>query len=158
MGYVHKEISNPFIIVQKDEGIQPTAKLLHFLFTLSKSLSHNHKYCLQCYNTIHNHVTILSFIGEKYHGKIPRLTQYHGSAKLLSNKHPRTPKQGEWVFSTPGLQSQLNNISGYGILGSTTNKRCIYFLMPRPNEEHLVVFPWWVSMLHVVYMCECWIA
>ena len=47
MEYVHKEISIPFIIVQKDEGIQPAAKLLHFLFTLSQSLPHNHRDCLQ---------------------------------------------------------------------------------------------------------------
>ena len=38
MGYVHKEISGPFITFQKDEGIQPAAKPLHFLFTLSHSL------------------------------------------------------------------------------------------------------------------------
>ena len=35
MGYAHKEIASPFIIVQKDEGIQPIAKLLHFLVMLS---------------------------------------------------------------------------------------------------------------------------
>ena len=68
MGYVHTEISSPFISIQKDEGIQPATKVLHFLFTLSQSLSHNHRDCLQFYNTIHNYVTILSFIGEKYHG------------------------------------------------------------------------------------------
>ena len=51
MGYIHKEIVNPFITVQKNEGIQPAAKLLHFLFMLSQSLSHNHKDCLE-YNTI----------------------------------------------------------------------------------------------------------
>ena len=36
MGYVHKQISSPFITVQKDEGIQPAAKMLHFMFTLSQ--------------------------------------------------------------------------------------------------------------------------
>ena len=76
MGYVHKEIVSPFITIQKDEGIQPAAKPFHFLFMLS----HNHIDCLQCYNTIHSLVTMLSFIGEKYYGKILRLTQYHGSA------------------------------------------------------------------------------
>ena len=89
MGYVHKKIASPFIIVQKDEGIQPAVKLMHFIFMLSQSLSHNHIDCLQCYNTIHSRVTILSFIWEKYHGKILWLTQYHGSAKLLANKHPK---------------------------------------------------------------------
>ena len=59
MGYIHKEISSPFITVQKDEGLQPAAKPLHFLFTLSQSLSHNHRDCLQCYNTIHSRVTML---------------------------------------------------------------------------------------------------
>ena len=51
MGYVHKEIASPFITVQKYEGIQPAAKLLHFLFTLSQSLSHNQRDCFQ-YNII----------------------------------------------------------------------------------------------------------
>ena len=72
MGYVHKEITIPFIIVQKDEGIQPAAKPLHFLFALSQSLSYNHRDCLQCNNTIHSRVTMLYFIGEntmrKYYG------------------------------------------------------------------------------------------
>ena len=65
MGYVHKEIASPFITVQKYEGIQLTEKPLHFLFTLSQSLSHKERDCLQCYNTIHSCVTMLSFIGEK---------------------------------------------------------------------------------------------
>ena len=38
MGYIHKEISSPFITVQKDEGIHRAAKSLHFLFMLSQSL------------------------------------------------------------------------------------------------------------------------
>ena len=57
MGYVHTEIAIPFITIQKDEGIQPTTMLLHFLFTLLQYLSHNHRDCLQ-YNTIQYH-TIL---------------------------------------------------------------------------------------------------
>ena len=69
MGYVHKEIASHFITVQKDERIQPTGKSLHFLFTLSQSLSHNHIDCLQCYNRIHIHVTMLSFIRENTMGK-----------------------------------------------------------------------------------------
>ena len=40
MGYVDKEIASPFITVQKVERIQLVAKPLHFLFTLSQSLSH----------------------------------------------------------------------------------------------------------------------
>ena len=58
MGYVHKEISNPFITVQKDEGIQLAAKPLHFLFTLSQSLF---QYKII---QIHSCVTMLSFIAE----------------------------------------------------------------------------------------------
>ena len=94
MGYVHTEIANPFITIQKDEGIQPAAILLYFLFMLSRSLSHNHRDCLQCYNTIQIHVKMLYFIKEKYQGKILRLTQYHGSAKLLANTHPKYFLQG----------------------------------------------------------------
>ena len=37
-GIIHKEIASPFITIQKDEGIHPVAKPLHFLFTLSDSL------------------------------------------------------------------------------------------------------------------------
>ena len=47
MGYVQKEIASPFIIVHKYEGIHPATKPLHFLFTLSQSLPHNHRDCLQ---------------------------------------------------------------------------------------------------------------
>ena len=46
MDYVHKEIASPFIIVQKDEGIQPAVKPLHFLFTLSQFLPNNNGYFL----------------------------------------------------------------------------------------------------------------
>ena len=59
MGYVHKEISSTFITLQKDEGIQPATKPLNFLFTLLQYLSHNHKDDLQCYNTIHNRITMI---------------------------------------------------------------------------------------------------
>ena len=92
------------------------------------------------YNTISSWFTMLSFIGEIPWEKILGLTQYHGSAILLANTHPKkkfqgrsprtpvsqghcpqTPRQGEWVYSTPRLQSQLNNISRARKLGSTTN-------------------------------------
>ena len=62
MGYVHKEISSPFITVHKDERIQPAAKLLHFLFMLSQSLPQR-LFTIQN-NTIHSIVTMLSFIAE----------------------------------------------------------------------------------------------
>ena len=60
MGYVHKEIASPFITVQKDEGIQPAAKPLHFLFMLSQSLFQYNTH--PCYNAF--------FYRRKYHGKI----------------------------------------------------------------------------------------
>ena len=56
IGNVHKEISSPFITVQKDEGIQPIEKSLHFLFMLSQSLSDNHidflQYAVIPYKTV----------------------------------------------------------------------------------------------------------
>ena len=54
MGYIHTQITNRFITVQKDEEIQPATITLHFLFTLSQSLSHNHSYCLH-YTTLQYH-------------------------------------------------------------------------------------------------------
>ena len=73
MGYIHTEIASPFITVQKDEGIQPAAIPLHFLFTLSQSLSHNHRDCLQ-YNTIkyhiiHSRITMIFFYKGNTMGK-----------------------------------------------------------------------------------------
>ena len=68
MGYIHKDIASPFIIVQKDEGIQPAATLLHLLFTLSQSLSYNHRDCLQ-YHTIHSRITMLFFYKGNTMGK-----------------------------------------------------------------------------------------
>ena len=70
MGYVHTEISSPFITVQKDEGIQPATIPLHFLFMLS----HNHRDGLQCYNTIqyntiHHRITMLFFYRGNTMGK-----------------------------------------------------------------------------------------
>ena len=50
MGYVHKEIASPFITVQKDEGIHPATKPLHFLFTLSQPLFQ--------YNTVPSTITM----------------------------------------------------------------------------------------------------
>ena len=113
MGYVHKEISNPFITVQKDEGIQLAAISLHFLFMLSQSLSHNHRDYLQ-YNTIqYPYLAVLQcfyFIGE-----IPW-------ENTTVNPIPWVHKTiGERVYSTLGVQTRLNNISGSGRSGSTTN-------------------------------------
>ena len=54
-----------YYTIQQNEGIKPAANPLHFLFTLSQSLSHNHIEFLQ-YNTI-PYIAILqcfSFIGE----------------------------------------------------------------------------------------------
>ena len=96
---VHKEIDSPFITVQKDEGIQPAAKPLHFLFTLSQSLSHNHRDCLQCNNTP-------CYNAFFYRGKIPwenttvnppwvHITVgQHTSQKKFSGAPPPNPKAG----------------------------------------------------------------
>ena len=81
------------------------------------------------YNTIHSHVTMLSFIGEipwenATVNPIPwvcKTVGQHTSQNFFSRAPPWTPSQGEWVYSTPGVQTQLNNISGSGRLGSTTN-------------------------------------
>ena len=88
MGYIHKEIASPFFTVQKDEGIQPAAKPLHFLFTLSQSLPHNHRDFLQYKIIPYTYVLQFFLLYGKCHAKILRLTQYHGSAKLLANTHP----------------------------------------------------------------------
>ena len=58
MGYIHKEISNPFIKVQKDEGdttCSKTAALPLHALTVSLLIQNN---------TTHSRVTMLSFIGE----------------------------------------------------------------------------------------------
>ena len=98
MSYVHTEIANPFIIVQKDEGIQPAAIPLHFLFTLS----HNQRDCLQCYNTIQYHTQSYynAFLLQgKYHGKntmvnpIPWVRKTFGQQTSQKN-FPRTPRWG----------------------------------------------------------------
>ena len=47
-----------YYTIQQNEGMQPAATSLHFLFTLSRSLSHNHKDCLQCYNTIQHTIVL----------------------------------------------------------------------------------------------------
>ena len=42
-----------YYTIQQNKGIQPAATPMHFLFRLSQSLSHNHKYCFTMlqYNT-----------------------------------------------------------------------------------------------------------
>ena len=114
MGYVHKEIANHFITVQKDEGIQPATEPLHFLFTLSQSLftllqslSHNHTYYLQCYNTIQYHTQLyynaFSFIGEipwenttvNPISWVHKTVRQQTSQKHFSMASPLNPKVGE---------------------------------------------------------------
>ena len=78
-----KKFANPFITVQKDEGIHPVAKPLHFLFTLSQSLFQ--------YNTMHlQSIYNALFYRGNTMGTNLGLTQYHGSAILLANTHPKT--------------------------------------------------------------------
>ena len=126
MGYIHK-----------DEGIQPkrwrdttynktVALPLHALIV---SPTQSQRLFTIQNNTIHSHVTMLSFIGEipwenTTVNPIPWVhitVGQHTSPKNSQGLHPRTPKKGEWLYSIPGVQTQLNNIFGYGISGSTTN-------------------------------------
>ena len=80
--------------VQKNEGIHPAAKPLHFLFMLSHSLFQ--------YNTILSHFTMLSFIGE-IQWENPRVNPIpwvcktvgqHTSQKKFSGAPPPNPKVG----------------------------------------------------------------
>ena len=63
-----------YYTIQQNKGIQPAATPLHFLFSLSQSLSHNHRDCF----TIHSHITMLSFYRGITMGK------YYGSPNRLS--------------------------------------------------------------------------
>ena len=101
MGYIYTEIASPFITFQKDEGIQPATIPPHFLFTLSQSLSHNHRDCLQFYNAIHSPVTMLSFIREKipWENTMVNLIPWvriivgqHTSQKKFSGAPPPNPR------------------------------------------------------------------
>ena len=134
--YVHKEISSPFISIQKYEGIQPIATPLHFLFTLSQYLSHNHIDCLQ-YNTI-PYTTVLqclSFIGE-----IPwENTTVNPIPWVYKNVGQKTSKTHVRVYSKPGVQTWLNNIFESGRSGSTTNNISL--------ED-------WSQQIH--HCCTCW--
>ena len=54
-----------YYTIQENEGIQPTTTLLHVIFTLLQSLSHNHKDCF--YNATIQCIVVLQcfpFIGE----------------------------------------------------------------------------------------------
>ena len=88
------------------------------LHALTASLTQSHRLFTIQYPT-HPYYNSFLLYG-KYHGKILWLTQYHGSAKLLANKHPKH-KVVECVYSTPRVQTWLNDIYEYGRLGSTTN-------------------------------------
>ena len=117
MGYVYIEIVNPF------------------LFTLSESLSHNHRDCLQCYNTIHSHITVFFFsrgntVGKYYMAPNTMGLQTVGqqtSQKFLSGAsplNPHTPQLG-CMLNKAGVQTLLNNnIFEFGISGSRTNRKC----------------------------------
>ena len=83
------------------------------------------------YNTIPYPVVLqcLSFIGEipwenATVNPIPWVRKMVGqqtSQNIFSGVAPLNPKVGERVYSTLGVQTWLNNISGSGRLGSTTN-------------------------------------
>ena len=99
----------------------------------SRSHSFSHTITKIVYNTKEYHtqdrVTMIYFIGEipwvnTTVNPIPWVCKtigQHTSQKNFLGALPRTPWQGERVYSIPRLQSQLNNISGSRILGSTTN-------------------------------------
>ena len=123
MGYVHKEIANPFYYSPerwRDTLYSKTTALLLHALTVSLPIQ---------YNTIPSWFTMLSFIGE---------IQWKNS-RVNPIPWVRTPRQGERVYNTPGLQTQLNNISASGRLGSTTNN------LPLGD---------WSQQLH--RCCTCW--
>ena len=136
-----------YYTIQQNEEIQPASTQLHFIFTLSQSLSHNHRDCFTMlqYNT---HMYYNAFLLQgNYHGKIPQVTQYHGSAnfwpknipkiyfggfspetpflgELPSNPHrgptsPRTPQPGGWPPRTrKGVMPPCNPLLFQGVQSS----------------------------------------
>ena len=84
-----------YYTIQQNEGIQPAATPLHFLFTLAVSLTQSQRlFTMLQYNT---HPYYNAFILQgNYHGKILRVTQYHGSVncwttniqKIISGASP----------------------------------------------------------------------
>ena len=101
MGYVHTEISSPFITIQKDEGIQSAAIPLHFLFTFSQSLLHNHIDCLQYNtNTIPNRITMFFFYRGNTMGK------YYGYPNTMG-------PQNYWPTNTPKWGNECTINLGY---------------------------------------------
>ena len=105
MGYIHTEIANPIITVQKDEGIQPTAIPLHFLFMLSQSLTESQRlFTMLQYNKkpYTDVLQLFSFIGEipwenTTINPIPwvhKTIGQHTSQKKFSGAPPLNPKAG----------------------------------------------------------------
>ena len=93
-----------FIIIpsNKNEGIHPAATLLHFLFALSQSLSHNHRDCLQCYNTILSRITMFFF----YMGNT--MAKYYGSPNTMGltltvgqHTSQKFPSGARWLTMSP---------------------------------------------------------
>ena len=95
-----------YYTIQQNEGIQPIVTMLHFLFTLSQSLSHNHRDCLQWYNTIHNHIIILSFYRGITMGKYYESPNTMGS-QTMANKHPKKFLTGALPPDSRGGQCPL---------------------------------------------------
>ena len=86
------------------------------LHTLIVSPTQSHGLFTIQNNTIHNRVTMIYFIEE-----IPWENTTVNPTPWVRKTVGQHTSLGEWVYSTPGVQTQLNNISRSGILGSTTN-------------------------------------
>ena len=85
----HKLLVLYYYTIQQNEGIQPTTHLLHFLFTLSQSLSHNRidRFTMLQYNTQSYYNAFLS--QGNYQGKMLWVTQYHGPTNYWPTNIPK---------------------------------------------------------------------
>ena len=129
MGYVHKEICQSFYYspkIWRDTPCSKTAALPLHTLTVSLPIQ---------YNTISIWFTMLCFIGEiPWENTTVKSIQW--VLKTISQHTSQTPRKGEWEYSIPGVQTQLNNISGSGRLGSTTNTSDSWHCYP------YLVFQW----------------
>ena len=58
---------------------------------------------------------------------------------------PPNPKVGERVYSTTGVQTRVNNISGFGRSGSTTNSDDVEAQECEDNNDENIPFAMWRS-------------
>ena len=126
---LHPQRNFPILLLQSRKMKGYTLQKNYYT---SSSRSHNLSSNTIQYHTILNHFTMLSFIG-KIQWKNSRVNpipwvyntvgQHTSQKKNSRGIRPQTPRQGEWLYSTPGLQTQLNNFYISRRLGSTTNKK-----------------------------------